>query len=59
MKSDAQAFSGQAVTATVEACQIRRGGAVRATSAVALAVADQGKICLGGAWRLPASRKAA
>jgi hypothetical protein len=59
MKSDAQALSGQAVTATVEARQMRRGGAVRGMCAAAQAVADQGKIRLGGAFRLPVSRKTA
>jgi hypothetical protein len=47
------------VAATAEARQIRHDGAVRGTSAVAPAVADQGKIRLGGAFRLPVSRKTA
>jgi hypothetical protein len=59
MKSDTQALSGQAMTATTDARQIRLDGAVRGKSAAAPAVADQGKIRLGGAFRLPTSRKAA
>jgi hypothetical protein len=59
MKSEAQALSGQAVTATAGVRQICGADAVRGTSAIAPSVASQGKIRLGGAWRLPASRKTA
>ena len=59
MKSNAQALSGQAKTATADARQSRPNDAVHGKPAVAPAVPDQGKIRLGGAWRLPASRKAA
>jgi hypothetical protein len=59
MKSEAQALSGQAVTATVGTRQISRVGAAPGTAAIAPTVPCQGKIRLGGAWRLPASRKTA
>jgi hypothetical protein len=56
MKSVAQAISGQAVTATADANRIRLDGAVRGASEMPEAVADQGKIRLGGGYRLPPSR---
>ena len=59
MKSNAQAMSGQAKPATANARQSRRNDAVSGKLALVPAVADQGKIRLGGAWRLPAGRKAA
>jgi hypothetical protein len=59
MKSAAQAISGQAVTATADASRVRRGGAVHSSSATPPAVADLGKIRLGGACRMPMPRKAA
>jgi hypothetical protein len=59
MKSVAQAMSGQAMTATAGASRIRRDGAVRRPPVTPPAVADQGNIRLGGAYRLPTSRKAA
>jgi hypothetical protein len=59
MKSDAPAISGQDVTATADTRQIRHDDAVRGTSPMSPAVADQGRIRLGGAFRLPASRKTA
>jgi hypothetical protein len=49
MESNAQALSGQAVTATADARQLRHDGVVHGKSAVA----DQGKIHLGGAFRSP------
>jgi hypothetical protein len=58
MKSVAQAISGQAATASADASQTRRDGASRGPSPLLRAVADQGKIRLGGAWRLPLNRKA-
>ncbi len=57
MKSVAQAISGQAANATADASRIRRDGAISGHSLI-LRTADQGKIRLGGAWRLPLSRKA-
>jgi hypothetical protein len=59
MKSAAQTISGQAVTATADASRVRRDGAVRSSSATPLAVANLGKIRLGGACRMPMPRKAA
>jgi hypothetical protein len=59
MKSVAQTISGRAVTATADASRVRRGGAVHSSSATPLAVADLGKIRLGGACRMPMPRKAA
>lgn len=58
MKSVTQIISGQtAVTATAEAISICRDGTLHNPLAAQPSVADQGKIRLGGAYRLPMSRK--
>jgi hypothetical protein len=57
MKSDAQTISGPAVTEAANASLIRQGAAFGERSPVARVIADPGKIRLGGAWRLPTSRK--
>jgi hypothetical protein len=53
MKSVAQVISGQAVTATADTSRIRNDGTARDLSAIPTAVADLGKIRLGGACRMP------
>lgn len=55
MRSVTQTMSRQAVTVT--ASRIRCGGAASGSSPMPRAVADDSKIRLGGAWRLPISRK--
>jgi hypothetical protein len=57
MKTVAQAMNGQAVTATPCAGRIGRDAAFRGASPMPRVIADQGKIRLGGAWRLPTSKK--
>lgn len=58
MKSVVQASSEQAVIATTDGNLIRPDDVSPVPSPEARAVTDHGKILLGGAWRLPASRKA-
>jgi hypothetical protein len=58
MKSVTQAISGKAVTKAANASPIRRDGPFCCPSPMPQGIADQGKIRLGGAWRLPASHKA-
>ncbi len=59
MKSVAKAMSGQTVIAAADTGEIRRDGTLGGSSVVRPAVADKGKIRLGGAYRRPASRQAA
>jgi hypothetical protein len=58
MKSDAQAISGPEVIKTVSVRRIRRDTAFGKLSPLARVIADPGNIRLGGAWRLPTTRKA-
>lgn len=57
MKSVAQVISREAVTATADASRVRNNGTPRdlsaIRSAIPTAVADLGKIRLGGACRMP------
>jgi len=59
MKSVAKAISGQAVIAAADTSEVRRDGTLGGALVVRPAVADKGKIRLGGAYRLPTSRQAA
>jgi hypothetical protein len=53
MKSVAQVVSSEAAPATADTSRIRNNGTPRAPSAIPTAVADLGKIRLGGACRMP------
>ena len=57
MKPLAQVTSHQAATAPTEAARTAGDGNLLSSSRMPAAVADRGKILLGGGYRLPASRK--
>ena len=59
MKPLAQVTSRQAVTAPTEAPRTAGDGYLLSSARMPAAVADRGKIQLGGGYRLPASRKQA
>lgn len=58
MEFDARATSGSEVIEAASARQIRGDAACGDLSPMAQVISDPGKIRLGGAWRLPASRTA-
>ena len=57
MRCISQATSGRVVTVTVDAARLRRSKTHCSPSTTPQSVADRGKIRLGGAFRLPVSRK--